>query len=143
VDISAVGYFFLNTWLWSMTWGFYHIPINIFVMLLLLKFVGKFSIIPSILMSFFSKVFSSALFTLIVVFLVFVIHLQLQVDMSNQSINVLLACICLGTVYAVFQMLFFVILNRFYTLNMRIVMLISVVSNVLSALLVYKFLDIS
>ena len=145
MSIQAIEYFFLNTWLWGMTWGIYHIPINMLVMLVLLKFVGRLKIVPSVLLAFFSKVFASALYTLIVFFLVFVVKLQFvpKIDLvDSDSINVLLACICLGIVYSVFQALFFLMVNKFYALNIRLTTLIAFVSNIITALLVYRFVEI-
>jgi len=146
VSLKTIEFFFLNTWLWSMTWGIYHVPTNILVMLVLLKIVGRFKLISSILLAFFSKVFSSALYTLIVFLLVFVIKLQFvpaEEFNSCQTINVLLACICLGFVYAALQSIFFCVVNKFYALNLRVTTLIAFVSNIISALLIYRFLEIN
>ncbi len=145
MSISTIAYFFLNTGLWAMTWGRYHIPVNIIVMLILLKFVGKFKFMPSILMAFFSKVFASALYIVCILFLVFVIKLQFippeNLD-AGAHINVLLASISLGMIYSIFQSLFFIIINKFYPLNARFTTMIVFVSNTITALIIYKFLEI-
>jgi len=146
VSLKMIELFFLNTWLWSRTWGIYHMPTNILVMLALLKFVGRFKLVPSVLLAVFSKVFSSALYTVIVFLLVFVVKIQFVPTESlnnSESINVLLACICLGLVYAALQSIFFLMVNKFYALNVRVTTLIAFVSNIISALLVYRFLEIN
>jgi len=96
-------------------------------------------------MAIFSKVFSSAFFTIIIMFLVFVVKLQLphQVYASYSNTNILLACICLGLIYSVFQALFFVLLNQFYAVNIRLTTMIIFMGNMLSALVMYKFLDVT
>jgi len=144
VSIKAIEFFLLNSWLWSMTWGFYHIPVNILVMILLLKFVARMNIIPSILIAFFAKVFSTVLYTLIILFLVFVVKLQFIFPVNYPSyikVNSLLACISLATIYSVLQIFFFWVLSKFYMLNIGFMTMIAFVSNVISALLVYNFFD--
>ena len=146
MSIKAIEYFLLNSWLWSMTWGIYHIPINILVMMLLLKFIARMKIIPSILMSFFAKVFSTVLYTLIILFLVFVVKLKFvfpDIYQGYTQINSLLACISLGVIYSFLQIIFFWIVSRFYVINVGFMVMISFASNIVSALLVYNFLDLS
>ena len=145
MSISAIAYFFLDTWLWGMTWGLYHIPVNIIVMLLLLKFVGKIKFMPSILMAVFSKLFASILYATLILFLVYVIKLPVVQPTSFDAavhINVLLASISLGIMYSAFQSLFFIVLNKFYPVDTRFTTMIVLVSNTITALIIYKFLEI-
>jgi len=143
--LNSLFYFFLDKWLWAMTWGIYHIPINILVMLILLKFVGRLKIVPLVLLAFFSKIFSSVGYTLMVLFIVFVVNLDFPLFDYNyvKSINLLLNCIYLGLIYSAFQSLFFFIVNKFYVLNLHLIILITCISNMLSALIVHKFLEYS
>ena len=146
MSIEMVEFFFLNTWLWGMTWGVSHVPINIIVMLALFKFVGRLKIMTAILLAFFSKVFASALYTMLVSFLVFVVKLKF-IPLDNvtgiQGSNLLLACIYLGLIYSALQTIFFLIVNKFYEINLRVITLIVFVSNIISSLLVYRFLEIN
>ena len=144
--IVKVVDFFISTWVWSVTWGIYHIPLNIIVMLIFLKFVGKFKIVPSVLLSFFSKVFAVLFYALIVFFLVFSFGLKFSPETNTdnvQFVNVLLACISVGIIYSAFQSLFFIVVNKFYSMNLRDTILISFVSNIITALLIYRFLEIN
>jgi len=100
-------------------------------------------LMPSILFGFFSNVFAFALYKIIILFLVFVVKLQYVQPDAPITINVLSACISLGLVYAAFQSLFFVMVNKFYSLSVRVATLIVFTSNIVSALLMYKFLEIS
>ena len=137
--------FFVSTWLWADTWGIYHISLNIIFMLILLKFVGKFKIVPSVLLSVFSEIFAILVYTLTVFALVFTLGLK-YVHAGNadnvQVINILLACISVGIIYSFLQSLFFFIVNKFYSINLRIAILLSFVSNVAAALFIYRFLEI-
>jgi len=142
MSVSSFSNFFLNTWIWGMTWGIYHIPINVLVMLFFLKVVGKFKLMPSILMAVFSKIFASVFYTFIIVFFVYVAKFQMTFD-TFRPINVLLECICLGIISAIFQVLFFVFLSRFYSIDIRFTTMIVFISNIISALMMYRFLHIA
>lgn len=146
---KAVDFFistcFISSWLWADTWGIYHISLNIIFMLILLKFVGKFKIVPSVLLAFFSEVFAILLYTLTVFVLVFTFDLKYTPESNAdnvQVINILLACISVGIIYSFLQSLFFFIVNKFYSINLRIAILLSFVSNIVAALFIYRFLEI-
>jgi hypothetical protein len=144
--LKTVIDFFISTWLWAITWGIYHVPVNIFVMFFLLKFVGKFKIVPSVLLAFFSKIFAVTSYSLIVFLIVKIFGLKFipEINVDNaQAINILLACISVGIIYSILQSLFFFIINKFYSINLRITILISFVSNIATALFIYRFLEIN
>jgi len=143
VSIQTIEYFLLNSGLWGLTWGFNHIPVNILVMIFLLKFVAGLKIIPSILLSFFAKVFSTVLYALIILFIVLCVKLEFVFpeNFDYRNINSLAACISLGLIYSVLQVIFFWIVSRFYKINIGFIAMITFVSNFISALLNYKFFD--
>lgn len=144
MSIKAVEYFLLNHWLWGMMWGIYHIPVNILLMMLLLKVIARFKIVPSILLAFFSKVFSVIAYALTILVLVYVVKLEFVFPKEIQSykpINPLLASVYLGIIYAFFQTVFFWIVSRFYSINVGFMAMIALVSNFISAILVYKFVS--
>lgn len=137
--------FFISTWLWADTWGIYHLSLNIIFMLILLKFVGKFKIVPSVLLSFFSEIFAILVYTIMVFTIVFAFgqkYLPADNADSVQVINILFACISVGIIYSFLQSLFFFIVNKFYSINLRIAILLSFVSNIIAALFIYRFLEI-
>ncbi|GEM_PF-1204449 len=134
--------FLLSEWLWNVTWGWYHVPINIFVMLFLLKVFGRLKIMPAVLFSVFSQIFSFALFSLIVIFgsiYGFGLKFVPYDCYVTQTMHPLLICFSLGLIYFVLQSFSFVLTNVFYKINLRLVILIALVSNMISALLVYRF----
>lgn len=140
--LTMAGNFLLSEWLWNVTWGWYHIPVNIFMMLFLLKFFGRMRIMPAVLMSVFSQLFSFFMLSA-VVFVVPVYLLGIQFVSydcyAQQPMHPLAICLSLGAIYFVLHALFFVLINLFYSLNLRLLILIALVSNGLSALLVYRF----
>lgn len=134
--------FLLSEWLWNVTWGWYHIPVNIFVMLFLLKFFGRMRIMPAVLFAFFAQVFSFLLFSVIVVVgPIYLFGLEYTpVDCYTcTEIHPLLISLFLGAIYFFFHALFFFLVSFFYKLNLRLVILISLVANGLTALLVYYY----
>lgn len=146
MSLKTIEFFFLNTWLWSMTWGLFHVPLNMLIVIVLLKFVGRFKLISSILLAVFAKVFSVALYAVIIGFFLVVLDLQFVPPGefgNSQGIDVLFASICLGLVYTAFEVIFFFMVNKFYALNVRVTILIAFVGNIISALLMYWFLEVN
>lgn len=140
--VTTAANFLLSEWLWNVTWGWYHIPVNIFMMLFLLKFFGRMRIMPAVLMAVFSQLFSFLVLSAVVVVVpVYLLSLQfIPYDCYvQQPMHTLAICLSLGALYFVLHTLFFILVNLFYSLNLRLLTLIALVSNGLSALLVYRF----
>jgi len=140
--LKSTADFLLSQWLWNVTWGWYHIPVTMFIMMFLLKFFGRVRIMPSVLISVFSQVFSFALFSLFVVAVpVYLLGLKfVPYDCYTQEImHPAIICLSLGVIYFLFHILFFLLLDLFYDVPLRFFILISFVANIVSALLVYKF----
>lgn len=140
--LTSTADFILSQWLWNVTWGWYHIPVNIFMMLFLLKFFAHMRIMPAVLTSVFSQIFSFIAFSLVTIIgPIYVLGLKfVPYDCYTHSLpHPLLVCLSLGGIYFVFNIIFFAILNVFYAFNFRLMILIVLVGNILSALLVYRF----
>jgi hypothetical protein len=140
--VTTAGQFLLSQWLWNVTWGWYHVPVNVFVMLLLLKFFGYLRIMPAVLIAFFAQIFSFIALT-IIVFLGPIVSMGLEFKLYDcytaPALNPLAVSLYLGAIYCVLHIIFFLIVNSFYSLNMRLVTLIALVGNTITALLVYQF----
>jgi len=140
--LTTAADFLLSEWLWNVTWGWYHIPVNTFMMLFLLKFFGRMRIMPSVLLSVFSQLFSFLLLSLIVVvgpmYLLGLTFTPYDCYVQ-QAMHPIFSSLFLGAIYFLFQIIFFVLVNLSYKLNLRLVILISLVSNLLSALIVYRY----
>jgi len=140
--ITSAANFLLSEWLWNVTWGWYHIPVNIFILLFLLKFFGGLRIVPAVLISFFAQIFSLAVLSALVILIpVSLLGLKfIPYDCYvHQTMHPLLVCLSLGGIYFVMHVLFFALVNLFYSLNLKLLTLIAFVANGLSAVLVYRF----
>lgn len=140
--ITPTADFLLSEWLWNITWGWYHIPVNVFMMLFLLKFFGRMRIMPAVLCSVFSQVFSFVGFSaLVLAGPIYLLGLEfVPYDCyTHELMHPLLICLSLGAIYFVFHALFFALFSRFLKINMRLAILISLVANGLTALLVYNY----
>jgi len=140
--LTTAADFMLSEWLWNVTWGWYHIPVNTFMMLFLLKFFGRMRIMPAVLLSVFSQLFSFFMFSAIVIagpmYLLGLTFVPYDCY-AQQALHPIFSCLFLGGIYFLFQILFFVLVNLSYKINLRLVILISLVSNLVTALLVYRY----
>ncbi|MFC1845568.1 hypothetical protein ACFLX2_00395 [Candidatus Dependentiae bacterium] len=140
--LTSAADFILSEWLWNVTWGWYHIPVNIFVLLFLLKFFGGVRIVPAVLISVFSQIFSFFFFSAIVVvgpMYAFGLKFVPYDCYAHTPTHPLVICFSLGGIYFILHLAFFAIVNTFYAINLKLMTLIAIVANILSALLVYRF----
>ena len=140
--LTSAADFLLSEWLWNVTWGWYHVPVNLFMMLFLLKFFGRLRIMPAVLLSVFSQIFSFLMFSAsVIIWPMYILGIKfVPYDCyAHEAAHPLLICLSLGAIYFVFHILFFMLVSPFYKLNMRLLVLIALVGNGLSAFLVYRF----
>ncbi len=134
----TIASFILDEWLYSISWGAYHVPINIFIMLFLFKCVMGLRMIPAVFLSLFSNI------TAMVVFALFAMSVAQFVDIVNYAhtpqelYNPLVISLGLGIIYAIVQSLLFFIISCRYTFNLRYAIIVAVLSNILSAICVYS-----
>lgn len=132
--------FFLSEWIWSITWGMYHIPINLVVMFILSKLTLRVANIPLLMMIIGAHLFGIVLFSACVLGLLgFSLGINyLPTDSAyGQSYNVLNASLALGCIYGVLQSIFFRLLSYHYELPLGYLVIITLLSNMISAQLVY------
>lgn len=135
-----LGDFFLSEWIWSITWGMYHIPINMLLMFVLAKLLTRINSISLIILTMLSHVFALLVFTAFVAgIIISTIGLNyLPSDTATiEAYNIFAACIFLGLIYAVLQSVFFVMMSKRYEINALTMTLISFLSNIVSAQIVY------
>lgn len=141
----AASQFFLSEWLWSVTHGGYHTPINIFVMITLFLFVLRYRTVPSVLLSLSANLFSFFAFTGLV-YSIIIYGLEIEYIPEQDEIYVvkslMFTCLYLGLIYAVLQSLFFTALSWFYTLDLKPVIIITFVSNAITAWIMYTLLPL-
>lgn len=128
----------MSAWLWSIGWGWYHVPINTIMLLFLLFFVARLSIIRS--------VFCSLLFTLGAFVLLTVLALGLGVwwydfayspESWGPVLDSMQATFYLGFVYTVLQIMIYLFVRKLTNARVPILLL---VSNMLTAVIVYQML---
>jgi hypothetical protein len=128
----------MSAWLWSINWGWYHIPINTIIVLLLLFFVARLSIIRS--------VFCSLLFTLGAFALLTILALTLSVwwyDFSytpetwGTVLTSVQATFYLGFLYTVLQIIIYLFVRKLTNTRVPLLLLIS---NMITAAIVYQML---
>ncbi|MCL5876163.1 MAG: hypothetical protein M1114_06870 [Candidatus Dependentiae bacterium] len=141
--LSVIADFFLSEWLWSITWGLYHIPVNIFIMFLLTKLTVHYSTRATLLLSLLANIFGLIAFTILVgSIIVFVIGLNYLPAESAYSgdYSSFAASLFLGIVYALLQSLFFYLVSKQYTIQVWHMISIALLSNVMAAQFVYLLL---
>lgn len=108
--LASFADFLLAKWLWSMTFDWYHLLINLFLMTFLFRNVRQATLPRAILFSFTLQVVAFGLFTLIVVGLMFYglgwEYVQPDLPQLPLPNYVMRACLWLGIIYSVAQTLF-------------------------------------
>lgn len=141
--LHVVSYFLLNQWLWTITWGIYHIPLNIFFMYVLLRITNNMGKLHLFLLTVGANFFSAILYSAFVVgVLVFGCGMQY---LPNQCpvmslITRLQASLSMGVMYALIQSGFFLLIPRKYSIYWLHALGFAILSNLLTGLMVYKML---
>lgn len=136
--LIGISQFLLSEWLWSVTNGEYHTPINIFVMIGITIFILRQKTVPSVLLAVSASIFSFLLFTGIIKFL----NIDYVPEHDDAYIvkDLLWRCMHLGFIYSILQMFYLSILRVFFTFNMRPLIWMVWVSNIITAWLMYRVL---
>lgn len=136
----AAGNFMLSEWIWSITWGIGHIPINIILMYLLGKFVIRVNSSYLFLLTVLSQIFAIVAFSAIVVGVIVCIigmnHLPSE-SALDEKYNVFFASMAIGIIYALLQSLFFYLLSKRFTINVTAMTIIAFLSNITAAQIMY------
>ncbi len=133
--------FLLSSWLFSMTYDWFHLILNTFVLCIFLSLIARVSVARSILLSFSAHFFAFMLFTIGAIGL-FVYHIAIE-NMPSELTEVaatkdlLVSSLQVGLIYALLQGLFVGILHIRSELSVRKLLLSIILSNATSALLSY------
>ena len=128
--------FIIDEWLYSVSWGAYHVPITIFIMLFLFKVVLRMRMITAVFLTLIINVSAMALFS---VSAMAIAHISTYdyAHIPQELHHPLIISIGLGLIYATLQTILFFIISRRYTLKLPPAIAVSFVSNILAALCVY------
>ncbi len=130
----------LMEWIWSVTYGIYHIPINIIVSFILAKITVKYDSIPLLLLLILSQIVAFLILSGVVFGIVALGSVGDYVPTDNVyelSHTVLAACIGLGLLYTLFQSIFFYLLSKRYHIDIRHMVWIIFLGNLITAHIVY------
>lgn len=144
--LHGLGQFFLTQWLWSITWGWYHALFAALFMTLLLRFFARKKLLASFALAAGSQLWSFVLYSLFVVG-VLIVAFDLQYAPESfesvaQETNFFVVAFNLGLIYSVLQLFFFMIVKHWYRFSVRLTFLLSIISNVLAAWVVYVLLPL-
>jgi hypothetical protein len=133
--------FLLSSWLFSMTYDWFHLILNTFVLCIFLSLIARVSLSRSILLSFSAHFFAFMLFTIMAIGL-FVYHVAIE-NMPSELTEVaatkdlLFSTLQVGLIYTILQSFFVALLHIGSELSVRKLLLAVVLSNMTSALLSY------
>lgn len=141
--LSSISYFLLSQWLWNITWGIYHIPLNIFFMYVLLCITHHAPRLHLFLLTFSANIFSFIVYSAFVVgVLIFGCGIQYfphQCPVMS-SITRLQASLFMGVIYSIIQSGFFLFVPRKYSIYWVHALGFAILSNLLAGMMVYKML---
>lgn len=137
---TRVGNFFIDQWLWNITWDWYHIPITIFFMVLFFRFFLRINSIAAVLIALSSIGTALIVYTGFVVgVLMYIGKFAYQESLQGQSMvaDPLHACVYVGLIYTVLQSIFFIVLHRYYPINRLKMIGVTAIANMLAAGIIY------
>ena len=131
---SDLNQWLLAEWIWSMTWGLYHVPIATLCMMVLFRWYLKWSIKRALFFPIIASACAVAVYTFYVpVLLIFVFGLT-----TDWVADPLSAALYLGIIYGFLQGCFFWARSAWSPLKLRPILFIIAVSNLIAALAIYK-----
>jgi hypothetical protein len=140
------AHFLISQFIWAMTFGFYHVFFSFIAMFLFFKYWERLSYLQSFIVSVVTHVVSVGLFNVIIKYAIIDLG-KYHYDPINPVIPAFSpwnASLTLGITYAVLQTLFLMGMSIKYPwLHKARIVLIIIMSNLISSILVYKFLPAS
>jgi len=134
----TIASFILDEWLYSISWGAYHVPINIFIMLFLFKCVMGLRMIPAVFLSLFSNITAMVVFALFAMSVAHFVNIVGYAHTTQDLYHPFVIALGLGIIYTSLQSLLFFIISRKYAFKLRFAITVAFLSNLLTALCVYS-----
>jgi hypothetical protein len=139
--LPTISDFILSTWLFSITYDWFHIMINTVMLSILFQAFLRMGVSRAIMLSFSAHFFAFITYAVVAIS-VFLNHamtsyMPSEVSETSKSDDVLLACIYLACVYAVLQSIFLLLMHIRSEFPLRRIIEIVWLSNGMSALLSY------
>src|SRR5438105_1453586 len=114
--VTPIADFFIAEWLWSITWGWYHLPLNFFLMWFLLKRLCNINTKFAFFASLAAHIYSVVLFGLCVVWLLMPLTGGYDPLIKPNVASPAHSCFYLGLIYAVLEFSFFMLIYYWYKL---------------------------
>ncbi|HRN78433.1 MAG TPA: hypothetical protein PLU71_04285 [Candidatus Dependentiae bacterium] len=135
--MSYIADFVLAAWIFSITYDWFHILINTFLLCFLFWILLGMSLTRAVLLSFSAHFFSFMLYLILGISLIAYRFASEDMTEAAATNDTLLACIYLGIVYATLQSLFLIPLHIMTEENTWKLIAVTWISNMLAALLSY------
>lgn len=136
---TTIGNFILSEWIWSVTRGIYHIPWNIIIMIILLKFFLRINMVSTVFLSIGAQLFSTIALTIITLGTMLLLGKGSGPESYTHIPTPIHAFIYLGIIYAALQTIFFTIFAQKHAVRLSWMIVIAMISNNLTVLLNYLF----
>ncbi len=131
---SDLNQWLLSEWIWSMTWGIYHVPLATLCMILLFHFYMKMRLYKAFWVSLMASLFAIAVYSLYVPgFLIYVLGLA-----TDWVADPFPAALYLGIIYGFLQSCFFWLQSIWLPVDMQRVLMVISLSNLIAALIIFK-----
>ena len=140
--ITHIIDFLVNELLWSLTWGKFQISLSFIVSWMLFVFIGKLRTLPAIILTVTSYLFAILVYTAFVAVLFVNFFKWRYVEGGGYVVTPLYASVSLGVIYALLQGLFYLIVSYRYRFSVIQFFSLSLVSNILSALIASYFIHL-
>ncbi len=142
--IKLFGDFLLSSWIWNITFDWFHPIITAIVMFCLLRFIMRKGRLESLAISICAQLFAFGLLTVNVTFgLVKLLGWQydaLKAGQALQMMHVFIPTLWLGLIYAIFQSLFFLFGRLIWRYNLIAFLVLTWVSNSIGVVVSYTFI---
>ena len=141
--VYSFAQFLISEWLWSFTFAWYHPIINVVIMIPLCMYVARQRFVQSVLYAVSSQAFAVISFAACVHLL---LDLLFGITPENYELHKMIhpfvASLLLGVIYAVLQLLYIYLLSRLWSINFMLFGYVIVISNIITACIIFKFLPI-
>lgn len=141
--ISSFGLFLTSEWIWAVTFARAHLLLSMPVILITLLIIGKARLVPAVIYAFFSPLVALSSFTFLVHGIIDKIFgISFQASQQTFVVHPLAATFLLAMIYSFFQWLFFFVLSQCYALPVQRYTIAVLVGNLITMLIVYKFMPV-
>ncbi len=143
--LNVIGDFLLDKWLWSVTWGWNQIILCLILMWMSLVFFGRKGSVAALILTISSFLFAFVVYSALIVGIFIYLFEWKFVALTEEYVvlNVLSVSVWLGIIYSILQGIFFLILSKLYRLALLRILLITIFSNISSALIATFIINVS